>query len=327
MEIRLALKLLICTLLMWCGSVAAADQSRDPVHWLEKMSSALRDQNYQGIFSYMRGSTFDTVRIVHHSLEGRETERLFNLNGAVRELFRREDEVHCFHPKIDGVSIEELSDHMVHIGPFSTVFSERVLNAQSLYHLSMHGEDRIAGRVAIKINISPRRDDRYGYHLWLDKETGLLLQSHLIERGRIKEIFQFTHLEIGHVNLVDLASAIDGETVSHQLMLETKELEGKPVWRVSWLPDGFRPVRVVGNRLHFTDGLAAFSVFVDKPGSSPLPELATTVGGTVLITRRLKNAGAQITVVGEVPVQTAKRVAESVEPVIYWGSPSRLLKN
>lgn len=317
MEIRRALELFICTSLVWCCAMAAADESRDPVHWLEKMGSALRDQNYRGIFSYMRGSTFDTVRIIHHSAQGRETERLFNLNGAVRELFRQGDEVHCFHPKTDGVSVEELSDHMVHVGPFSTIFSERVLNAQSLYRLSMHGEDRIAGRVALKLSISPRRDDRYGYRLWLDKETGLLLQSHLIERGRIKEIFQFTSLEIGPVNLVDLASAIDGETVSHQLMLDTKELKGKPVWRVSWLPDGFRPVRVVGNRLHFTDGLATFSVFVEKPGASPLPELATTVGGTVLITRRLKNAGPQITVVGEVPVQTAKRVAESVEPVIY----------
>jgi negative regulator of sigma E activity len=37
----------------------------------------------------------------------------------------------------------------------------------------------------------------------------------------------------------------------------------------------------------------------------------------VVITRRFKPSGSQITVVGEVPVQTARKVAESVEPAIY----------
>jgi negative regulator of sigma E activity len=48
-----------------------------------------------------------------------------------------------------------------------------------------------------------------------------------------------------------------------------------------------------------------------------MPDMATTVGGTVVITRKQKQSGSQITVVGEVPVKTARRVAESVEPVIY----------
>ena len=45
--------------------------------------------------------------------------------------------------------------------------------------------------------------------------------------------------------------------------------------------------------------------------------MTTTLGGTVVITHRIKQNGSQVTVVGEVPVQTARRVAESVEPVIY----------
>ena len=76
-------------------------------------------------------------------------------------------------------------------------------------------------------------------------------------------------------------------------------------------------MRVQGNRLHFSDGLATFSVFVEKSTDASLPEITTTVGGTVVITRRFKKSGPQITVVGEVPVHTARRVAESVEPVLY----------
>jgi len=41
------------------------------------------------------------------------------------------------------------------------------------------------------------------------------------------------------------------------------------------------------------------------------------IGGTVVITRHVKGTSQQITVVGEVPMETAKKVAESIEPVIY----------
>ena len=306
--------------LLFCGlgTDAFAESSGEAISWLQKMTRAVRDENYEGIFSYIRGSTFDTVRIVHRMDNGVETERLINLNGDVRELFRQGNEIRCYHPDGEAHSDELLSDHRVQIGPFTTAFTEKVLSTQNLYRLTMHSTDRIAGRSAVVLSVSPRFNDRYGYRLWLDEETGLLLQSHLIDNGRVKEIFQFTSLDIGHpITDAGLASSIQGETVSHPLMLETNEMSGKPVWRVAWLPDGFQPVRVTGNRLHFSDGLATFSVFVEAPGSAPLPDLTTTVGGTVVLTRRLKKSGPQITVVGEVPVQTARRVAESVEPVLY----------
>lgn len=283
--------------------------------WLERMGNSLREENYQGIFTYIRGSTFDTVRIVHRFEDGVETERLFNLNGDVRELYRHGDEILLYRPKTEEPSNDE---NIVQIGPFTTAFSDRVLSAQNMYRLSMHGTDRIAGRSAVKVAVSPRYNDRYGYRLWLDEETGLMLQSHLVERGRVKEIFQFTTLTIGEpISDSAIASAIDGETVSHPLSLESNDVTEKPFWRVAWLPDGFRPVKAQGNRLHFSDGVATFSVFVERSDATALPDMATTVGGTVVITRRIQNTGPQVTVVGEVPVQTAQKVAESVEPVIY----------
>ncbi len=289
----------------------------DPIAWLTRMRDALKQQNYDGIFTYMRGSTFDTVRIVHVVEDGHESERLFNLNGEVRELFRQDDEVHCYHPESQG-SLAEVADHSVHLGPFSPVFTERVLAARDFYNVSVRGSGRIADRSAVELTVVPRFNDRYGYRLWLDEETGLLLQSHLIDRGRVREVFQFTSLELGsEVSVSDLDTAIDGATQSHQLALEVNDSSERPVFKVKWLPDGFRPVRAQGNRLHFSDGLANFSVFVEKHDSAALPEMTTTVGGTVVITRRVAQTGPQVTVVGEVPIQTARRVADSVEPVIY----------
>jgi sigma-E factor negative regulatory protein RseB len=288
-----------------------------PTWWLKKMGEALRSENYAGNFSYIRGSRFDSVRIVHLVDEGRELERLFNLNGDARELYREDGEVRCYHASSD-LSADGLAKHDVHIGPFTPVFSDRVLATQDLYNLAMEGEDRIAGRRAVILTVSPRFNDRYGYKVWLDEETGLLLQSHLIERGRIKEIFQFTNIKFGEfVSKSSLQTAIVGSTISHPLTLDFNEKEEKPVWKVNWLPDGFRPVRIQGNRLHFTDGLATLSVFIESSDPAPMPDLTTTDGGTVVITRRHQKTGPQITLVGEIPVRTAQRVAESVELVLY----------
>ena len=288
-----------------------------PTWWLKKMGGALRSENYAGNFTYIRGSRFDNVRIVHVVNQGREIERLFNLNGDVRELYRENGEARCYHARSD-LSEDGLESHDVNIGPFTPAFSDRVLSTQNLYNLAMQGEDRIAGRPAVILTVSPRYNDRYGYRVWLDEETGLLLQSHLIERGKIKEIFQFTHIEVGDIiSKASLQTAIVGETISHRLAFDVNEKKEKPVWKVNWLPDGFRPVRIQGNRLHFTDGLATFSVFIETSGSKPMPDLTTTDGATVVITRRHQKTGPQITLVGEVPVRTAQRVAESVELVLY----------
>lgn len=291
--------------------------------WLEKMGVALREQSYEGIFTYMRGYQFDTVQVAHEFRDGKEYERLSQLNGEPREIVRAGDLVVCNHANSGAVDL----DHELLMGPFTRAFSEKLSAYQAVYHFAMLGNDRIAGRAAVVLGITPKNDDRYGYRLWLDEKTGLLLQSHLVNRGRVLEVFQFSRIDIGlQVPPEDLASALGDDRIQHQLsmtpptMLSEADPSQPPAWRVAWLPRGFKAVQMPNqNRILFTDGLATFSVFVERQGQgqAALGELVTHMGGTVVITRRLQGSSQQITVVGEVPVDTAKRVAESVEPVIY----------
>lgn len=286
--------------------------------WLEKMGTALREESYEGVFTYMRGHRFDTVRIVHQFEDGVEIERLVQLNGEQREVLREGDEVTCRHEKSGHVDLE----HDVPLGPFTHAFNENLANYQALYDFSLQGEDRIADRPTVRLSISPRHDDRYGYRLWLDRESGLLLQSHLVSRGRILEVFRFAQVAIGKpIEPQHFASNLD-DFIEHNLTAiepEAPELaSARPEWRVSWLPSGFRQVTTRGpNRILFSDGIATISVFIEQRSDSRLDEAVTHMGGTVVLTRRLEGSSEQITVVGEVPVATAKRVAASVEPVIY----------
>ena len=299
-------------LLIAAGPVAVADQQNEAMVWIEKMSTALREQNYEGVFNFIRGKEFNTMRISHVFKDGHEHERILQLNGERRDIVRVDDEVFCHH---DGNHHTDL-EHNVPLGPFSSKFNEDINAVKDFYQFTVHGEDRVANRATVRIAIQPKFQDRFGYRLWLDKETGLLLQSHLVDRTRVKEVFQFATLSIGEpIAAESLLAVTDSATVTHQLMADVIETAERPTLKVSWLPDGFRPKQVTANRLHFTDGLATFSVFIER--SRRMPELQTQMGGTAVITRSLRDNLGQITVVGEVPIATARKVAESVEPVLY----------
>lgn len=306
------------SLLRWLllvGSLEAAQCQADEVSaWLDRMGTSLREQNYQGTFTYMRGSQLETINIVHQYNEGEEHERLIALNGAAREVVRDDGEVICYHADKADADL----DHNVPLGPFSAAFNEKLTNYQQLYRVTLHGTDRIAGRTAVKLQILPIHNDRYGYQLWLDQETGLLLRSHLMDHNRVLELFQFATIEFGDaVVSAEVASRLSEDAFSHRLTPDTAKVGVvRPDWRATWLPDGFRPTRAMDDRLHFTDGLATLSIFVER-STGHEPEMTTHLGGTSVIVRRLKSQPVQITVVGEIPLDTAKRIAESVEPVIY----------
>ena len=286
------------------------------------MKHALHEESYEGIFIYMRGSQLETIEVVHEFKNGKEFERLTSLSGELREIIRQDGKSVCYHANSDHIDLS----HDLPLGPFSHSFTENLTANQSMYRITQHGKGRIAGRTAIKIAINPL-DNRYGYELWLDEETGLLLRSNLVNRGRVLELFQFSQVTIGdEIQSSQLVSSLPENATRHLLTQPDQEIaqtQVKKDWRVSWIPNGFRPVRApAANGLAFTDGIATLSIFVERivergGRKSPLGDTQNLVGATVVITRQIKGSSQQITVVGEVPMAMAKRVADSIEPVIY----------
>jgi sigma-E factor negative regulatory protein RseB len=312
--------------------------ANDPVTWLQKMDRALTYENYEGTFTYSRDAQFNTIDVVHRYKEGKELSRLFYLNGEQKEILTVDDESTCQHINSDHV----LFDHEFTPKPFSKAFSKSLASSPQFYRFTMLGRERFVGRPAVVVGVSPTYNDRVGYKLWLDEATGLLLQSHLMHRGRPLEVFRFTRVAIGR-EIPDelLVSSMTGDVVTHTLMQPTLEpapnsapnssldapldiakesvKERRPGWKAAWLPSGFQQVmRPESDRVSYSDGVAAISIIVERVAVTAAGEMVVArQGGTVLISRRLKGSNQQVTVVGEVPVETAKKIAESVEPVIY----------
>jgi len=300
----------------------------DPRQWLADMSEAFNTLSYDGVFSYFSGSDLASLRIVHMMVDGEQRERLIHQNGAPREIVRRGEEVVCI--LMPGDDLLTLESNLL-AGPFARAFVRRYDEISEFYSLTFYGEDRIAGRSAVRLAVTPLDQDRFGYRLWLDRETRLLLKSELIDgEGQPLEIFQFSSLIIG--DAVDAASLepVGERETPHITNMSLDSQPAIPVaetvrWNAGWLPVGFTlagsNVRKTMsdeksiNTLMFSDGLAAFSVFIEDMPPAGAASVVTRSGATVAVTHLTPGPGDKqhlVTLVGELPTATALRIASSI---------------
>jgi sigma-E factor negative regulatory protein RseB len=141
---------------------------------LERMSQAAHTLNYDGTFMYHKDGVMESMRIIHRAEQnGAERERLISLNGVPREVLRDSDVVRCILPDDESVVIARAGSAAVPRQP-------RVLGragGSTHYRFSAGSGERIAGRTTRTIVIEPADEYRYGYRLWLDEQTSLLLRS------------------------------------------------------------------------------------------------------------------------------------------------------
>ncbi len=309
----LALSLSLCTPL-----VALADDS-SAHNQLQSMAEANRSLNYTGRFLYQFGAEISTMEVSHAVIEGRQYQRLTHLDGRLVEVIRRGDEVLCLHP---DRSLTRLSSKQV--GPLA--LGDRLASdLPEQYNILVDGDGRVAGRHATRMRVAPLDTHRYGYRLWLDQESRLLLKSEIVDgSGVALERVEFVTLTLSPQLGLDHFAVPEAR---HEKAL-APVAESHPSMKLTvspeWLPAGFRamkqdwrqattdraPVAARG----FSDGLAAFTVFVEAIGENSVEEGVSRVGPTVAVSRRLAAPSGVylVTLVGEVPQSTALRVIDGI---------------
>ena len=158
-----------------------------------------------------------------------------------------------------------------------------------------------------------------------DKETGLPLKSLLLnDKGQLLERFQFTRLDTAEVpSDSDLQAGSDCKPVTLDSD-KASAVKTAQVWHSDWLPPGFEltsstshkdpETKAQVNSLMFEDGLARFSVFLEPLNGATVTDTRTQLGPTVAVSRRLTTPQGEmmVTVVGEIPIGTAERIALSM---------------
>ena len=308
------------------GAVTVGGAERSAVEWLDAMNRGLRTLDYDGVFSYQSGADLTTLRVVHVVIDGIEHERLVHLDGARREFIRRGHEItRILQPKDRILELEKA----VPPTRFVHAFSRRLDAIDDLYRVELNGSGRVAGRRAIRLSILPRDQDRYGVGIWLDHATGLLLRFERYDlRGSRLERFQFGHLTIGDIPRTAVIPEEHAGEVKTTMKLGPRvepHLEQRIHWRPQWVPRGFekypsnisQTMRERDNvdTMIYTDGFAAFSVFVQAMPDRREVNFERQNGATTVITRTLQGPMGKnqlVTVVGEVPAKTAKKIASDM---------------
>ena len=304
------------------ANVQSADQSitQSAEYWLEKMQDAAAKVNYRGTFVFSRGEMTSSMQIVHRYTDGLEQERMKQLDGEMGEIIRNGSEVICILP----------GNRIVQVEPDQ--FSNKVVQAFSgfmpdhkYYSLQLVGFDRLVERSTVKLAISANDQNRYSYSLWLDQQTGLLLKSSLLDHSGVElERFHYTQIDFPlDISPDELKPSSHGGAVTHEMIPPVKKdfmWPGAMDWDVSWVPPGYEQVKrgakASNNVMLYSDGLATYSVFVEKVASDMMPNGASMVGAMVAYSLKLSSDEHHynVTVVGEIPAMTAMMVAESVKP-------------
>ncbi|AMB80751.1 RNA polymerase subunit sigma [Pseudomonas fragi] len=291
---------------------AQADEARD---WLKRLGQAEQQQSYKGTFVYERNGSFSTHGIWHRVQDGSVRERLMQLDGAAQEVVRADGHTEC----VTGKFISGLGDI-----PAATARQLDTKRIDDWYSVAKVGDSRVAGRPVSVIAFTPRDQHRYGVELYLDNETGLALKSLLLNhKGQLLERFQFTS--------IDTTPPDDSELKPTGKCRPVVAADAEPplvktshVWHSDWLPPGFEQIsstvrldpktKSEVTSLLYDDGLTRFSVFLEPLKGNAVPDTRLQLGPTVAVSRHLTTPQGNMmaTVVGEIPMGTAERIALSM---------------
>ena len=316
-----AATLVLMTALLASACEVHASKPDESRQMLERMTAAMSQMSYQGTFVYVQGERVETIRITHVSDEGGVRERLVALSGPAWEVLRDSSGVRWVLADDQSVFEDAAFDRPF----FPELPFDQYDQAEISYTLAAGPEARVAGHQVRTLRVLPRDKFRYGYSLWLEKHSGLLLKWELVDSdGEPLATLMFTEFRLGSEvdkNELKPASRLKKfKTVESSLPSGRVQLKASPKWQPDRLPPGFRltahrytaeSADEIYEHLVYSDGLASVSVYVEsEEAGGDSPPRTKKLGTTHAFSR--VNGGMLITVVGDVPKITVESIGGAV---------------
>ena len=318
------------------GSGAPSDAKlpeRNISEWLARMHEAARRRAYVGTFVVTSGTSMSSAKIWHVCDGDQQMERVETLTGAPRSTFRRNDQVITFNAD----SKTALAEKRESLGLFPNLLKSGDSAIGQFYAARQVGSERVAGFDADVVQLAPKDGLRYGYRVWSEKKSGLVVKLQTVNaQGQVLEQAAFSDLQLdAPVSMAKLAQMMgntEGYKVEKPDLVKTTALaEG---WVLKNAVPGFKPMSCFKRGVAvaesasaestlqwiFSDGLASVSVFVEAfDRQRHVQEGLLSMGATQMLTRRFndkmndKAGGWWLTVVGEAPAQTLMIFVQGLE--------------
>jgi sigma-E factor negative regulatory protein RseB len=340
---------------------AAANTSAQPAatgdgaisinEWLSRMhEAAMKKRSYIGTLVQTSQSGISSARIWHTCDGSSQIERMETLTGAPRSSIRRDDKLVTFMPEIKLARFEK-REGMGAGSPLTELLKPGAYQIPDFYTVKSLGSERIAGLEAEMVQLSPRDNLRYGYRLWTERKSALVLKLQTMDAsGAVLEQAAFSELQLDAPvkadKLKQMMKPADGWRIEQtELIKTTAAAEG---WQLKAAVPGFKAVSChkrgvsstvsasaagapTGNETLagsaqasmpptmpptmqwvFSDGLATVSLFVETYDKNRhAQEGMAASGATHSLFRRMNDYF--LTAVGEVPPQTLRQFAAALE--------------
>jgi sigma-E factor negative regulatory protein RseB len=275
------------------------------------------------------GGAVSSARIAHYCEGKNQFERSESLDGQARFIYRHNELVQTVWPASRVAMIEQRALP----ASFPALLQAGDDRIVDFYDVHPQGVDRVAGHEARVLLVKPKDGYRYGYRLWADQASGLLLRADVLgERGDVLETSAFSEVTIGvkpqPESVLQPMKKLDGFRVLRPVLTPTRlEAEG---WSVRQPAPGFRQVSCLKRPMEgtglvdknsaepqvlqtiYSDGLTYVSLFIEpfNPQRHTRPMLAS-VGATQTLMQQ--QGDWWITVVGDVPPATLRTFARELE--------------
>ena len=162
--------------------------------WLLRIHDAASRRNFQGTFVVSGAGGVASARISHFCEGPNQYERIESLDGRQRKVFRHNDVVQTVWPASHVAMIEQRGM----LSSFPALLQAGDDGIAEWYEVRAEGSERVAGHEANVLAIRARDGHRYGYRLWADRASGLLLRAEVVgERGDVLETSAFSDVVIG----------------------------------------------------------------------------------------------------------------------------------
>lgn len=311
------------------GESIAPAQTRSVGEWLTRMNNASSRRAYMGTFVVSSSvGNLATSRIWHVCDGEQQLERIDSLTGMPRTILRRNNEVMTFLPTAKLARSEQQAGG----GMFPNLRGAGDVAIGEFYAARVIAEDRAAGFDADVVYIEPKDKLRFGYRIWSEKKTGLVLKVQTLDAdGRVAEQSAFSELQLDAPvkaeKLVQMMAHTEGYRVEKSDAVPTTALvEG---WAMKLAVPGFKPVSCFkrgtvdkadrGDKSMqwiFSDGLATVSLFLENfDHRRHVQSSVKTWGATQSLGLPVQDKSGEwwLTVMGEVPLQTLQAFAQSLE--------------
>ncbi|NQZ86823.1 MAG: MucB/RseB C-terminal domain-containing protein [Colwellia sp.] len=312
------MKLLSYVVLLLSISLSAVAEESEPAKvWLERLSNSLNKLNFSTSFVVVKNNQAQPYHWFHGVDEnGEELEILSLLNGPRRDILRKGNVVSYIEPELPpySVSSQKIS------GPIPAIFAGDISQLESIYDFISVGRSRILGRPAQLIRIEAKNAHRHAYWLWLDQQSSMLLKLSIVtKQGQPLEHIQFTHLDITDKPSESVLQLHETELpvlVDIPVDYQKQQLQ----WDVKWLPEGFKQINSNRHKISmtkqpvefmlFSDGLVDISIYVNASKEKQRNSDFAMDGATLVLNQ--VNEGIEVSVVGKIPSNTAKKIADSI---------------